>query len=711
MHNNDRRQNRPAAEQWRGLLAARPRLVLLAVVAAGGLQLARLAGAEQKPAASPDGRPSVEVRSDSAEASPASPSVQLVLDRTDVFVGDLFTLNVLVDGAEGLPQVDLGPCRGLRVHGPLNGRPTRDAETGTYVFTYHVLAVRQGRCWLGPVRVDVDGRTVQAPAKQLTVQAAHTDPAFRLQVRLSKTTCYVGEPLVLTVRWLVGLPLQTVKAVDLELPVLRDPNFDVFDPSVPPDKATAVGVPVSHTRVQARLTTESLDGRRFHVLAFEKFVRPRRAGRLTLAAATVLCTALEDTRGTNRLWNQYPSYFDNDFFEKDFVGPKRRLFAAAQPVVLDVRPLPERGRPPDFSGLVGRFRMDVSASPTEVPVGAPVTLQIRVSGTCPPECIQLPPLRQQTRLAADFEIPDQRSPGWVEGSAKVFVQTVRPRHAGVTEIPPLELTWFDPQSGQYGVCRSKPVPLKVVGERAVEAVDAEGPGSERLRDVASVRRDGLLTDGVGSHALANALRRLRRLAGPGLWWALALPVLVGLAVAVAPAVRRRRAADQDRRRAQRAFQRFRRELARLAAADEAAAGTNEVDAEPSTLRRPSSDTHFGDGPARDDGSARPTSGQAEAGRAAEPLDGRPVDQLHRLLRRYLTERLQLPRGATTFADLRPRLEKAGVEAGTVAELGRLLQRLEAARFGPPGWPSDGDEDLFRQAARAVDRLERALRAT
>src|SRR6516162_9933180 len=41
---------------------------------------------------------------------------------------------------------------------------------------------------------------------------------------------------------------------------------------------------------------------------------------------------------------------------------------------------PVAGRPADFSGLVGFFRISTSASPTEVRVEDPLTLTVRITG-------------------------------------------------------------------------------------------------------------------------------------------------------------------------------------------------------------------------------------------------------------------------------------------------------------------------------------------
>ncbi|MCP5112400.1 MAG: protein BatD, partial [bacterium] len=152
---------------------------------------------------------------------------------------------------------------------------------------------------------------------------------------------------------------------------------------------------------------------------------------------------------------------------ESFVVPSNSL-------ALTVAEVPAAGRPDNFSGLVGNYRMAVQATPTEVNVGDPITLTLRISGPEYLDAIELPPLTNQTALARDFKIPPERAAGVVKGSAKSFTQTIRAKHSDVIEIPPIELAYFDADSGSYKVARTAAVPLTVQGTRIVTARDAEG---------------------------------------------------------------------------------------------------------------------------------------------------------------------------------------------------------------------------------------------
>ena len=65
----------------------------------------------------------------------------------------------------------------------------------------------------------------------------------------------------------------------------------------------------------------------------------------------------------------------------------------AEAQAITVKPLPSAGRPAGFNGAVGRYTMQAKASPLEVTVGDPVTVNIQLSGQGAIESLNLPKLK------------------------------------------------------------------------------------------------------------------------------------------------------------------------------------------------------------------------------------------------------------------------------------------------------------------------------
>src|SRR5690606_34729625 len=109
---------------------------------------------------------------------------------------------------------------------------------------------------------------------------------------------------------------------------------------------------------------------------FRKAIVAREPGRVDLEPTVVSFRAI-------RASAQRPRSLFDDFFGDSFFGSKRgyeHLAIPSNPLSLEVLPLPEQGRPAEFTGLIGEFRFEAQAAPTEVSVGDPITLTIRVSG-------------------------------------------------------------------------------------------------------------------------------------------------------------------------------------------------------------------------------------------------------------------------------------------------------------------------------------------
>src|SRR3972149_5565899 len=93
--------------------------------------------------------------------------------------------------------------------------------------------------------------------------------------------------------------------------------------------------------------------------------------------------------------------------------------------------------------------------------GDPINLLIGIVGTGPMELVQAPPLAELPELTADFKVPNEPLAGFVEGERKVFSTTIRPRKAGVSQIPAIPFSYFDPQAEKFVTVRSQPISVHV----------------------------------------------------------------------------------------------------------------------------------------------------------------------------------------------------------------------------------------------------------
>ena len=156
----------------------------------------------------------------------------------------------------------------------------------------------------------------------------------------------------------------------------------------------------------------------------------------------------------------YPTALRRGFFGSREVARARKETARADAIVVTVKTPPEQGRPPDYTGSVGTYRMNVVARPTQIEQGKPVTLTITITGK-PLEGIAGPDLTRNAELASRFDFTTDELVGDVEKGHKIFRKAIFPRQPGEQTVPPLSWSFFDPDLERYTTLRSEPIAIQV----------------------------------------------------------------------------------------------------------------------------------------------------------------------------------------------------------------------------------------------------------
>ena len=124
----------------------------------------------------------------------------------------------------------------------------------------------------------------------------------------------------------------------------------------------------------------------YQVLTFRTAATPLKAGKLQLGPVKQ-GMVLRVRQKQNRR-SPFNNSFDGIFTRYQQVPVT--LEAKAQTIT--VKPLPTANKPASFNGAVGRYTMQAKASPLEVTVGDPVTLNIQISGQGAIDSLNLPKL-------------------------------------------------------------------------------------------------------------------------------------------------------------------------------------------------------------------------------------------------------------------------------------------------------------------------------
>jgi len=390
-------------------------------------------------------------------------SAQLSSER--VYVGERVTLEISVNGSrsaqiaedlsiDGFETEYLGGFpRSQSFTSIINGRMTQETFEGI-VYQYALVPLHSGMLSIPPISLQVQGKTYQTPPLVVRAVQASEDPNVKLILETDEQHPYVGQPITLSLT--LGLADGTFGADQIEfvLPAVKGP-FQVVPPEGSGGGAnqtfTILGQSVPY--VEGRTV---IDGTGFRTYSAQLHLVPRRNGHFSIGPATV--------RGRLQT-EQARSIFDRPRMRR-FVVPSGGLN-------IEVRQLPTEGKPTNFSGLIGRCAVYTQASPTEVNVGDPVELTVRVSAPLP-SAVDPPALNQQTDLTERFRVALEEGKTRLEPGARVFTYTLRAITDDVAQIPALELPYFDVDSGRYEIASSVPIPIRVRPTKVVTAADAEG---------------------------------------------------------------------------------------------------------------------------------------------------------------------------------------------------------------------------------------------
>lgn len=135
------------------------------------------------------------------------------------------------------------------------------------------------------------------------------------------------------------------------------------------------------------------------------------------------------------------------------------VYAVAKGLTVEVRDVPATGRPASYIGAIGRLDADVDLTPTTVKVGDPMTLSVRVHGQGTLANAFAPKLQEMPEIADKFKIYEATTESG-EGERR-FTYSLRPKKAGLTEFPPIELAYFDYDNEKYVTIKTSPIKIDV----------------------------------------------------------------------------------------------------------------------------------------------------------------------------------------------------------------------------------------------------------
>lgn len=401
------------------------------------------------------------------------------VDRTVVGVNQTFTLTVEISGDKansgGDPKIpDLsafavsmgssGTSQNIQL---INGKMTVSKS-----MTFTFMATTIGKFEIPPATIIFNGNTFSSKAIKIEIvqsSAPQRQPGQRgtrpspgtgaeeqidqeslfLHVTASKNKVYVNEPVILSYKIYTNVTVTQYGMSKL-------PNTAGF---------WVEEFPLGN---QPKTYEEIYKGRKYIVAEIRRVAMfPTDAGKKTISPMEIECSVRVQTRRR--------SIFDS-FFDDPFFGRSIRKVVNSQPVTIDVLPLPDEGKPSNFSGLVGNFNISASVDKKNVKTNDAISLKVKINGSgnvkmipnpvvdVPPDFEKYPPKESETI---------NRTETGVNGS-KIFEYVLIPRYPGKQTIKPVTFSYFDVNKRAYQYLRTPELVIDV--EKGDEEFISVGSG-------------------------------------------------------------------------------------------------------------------------------------------------------------------------------------------------------------------------------------------
>ena len=269
-----------------------------------------------------------------------------------------------------------------------------------------------------------------------------------IKLDVSKTTCYVGEPLVASYKLYTRLRSEST--------ITDAPSFNGFSVSdLDVNNNNSSGV-------------EKYNGRDYNVYTLRKVqLYPLQPGTITLDPVvsdnkvTFIKSDYADEQRGDMFFDMMQNFADATAPADAVI--QQHVTLKSKPVEIIVKPLPEENKPADFKGTVGNFTIMASLQKNNITTDDAGNLQLVIRGAGNIQLINAPKINWPKGMDGyDAKITDgiDKSAVPMRGS-KAFTYPFTVSAAGTYIIPPVSFSYFDPVVESYKTLSTEPLTVHV----------------------------------------------------------------------------------------------------------------------------------------------------------------------------------------------------------------------------------------------------------
>lgn len=194
---------------------------------------------------------------------------------------------------------------------------------------------------------------------------------------------------------------------------------------------------------QIELGQENIDGVMYYVAEFTKsYLFPQRSGQLTIEPMEIDCIVRK--RSNKQPQNIFEQFFGGGGYEDVVVKAKSKA------INIDVKALPEKDKPTNFSGAVGNFSLRAEISKEKLKANESINLKLTVAGKGNIKITDAPKITFPDGFETyDPKITESYNEGGSFSGTKTYDYLLIPRKPGEFVIKDLDFSYFDPEKKTY----------------------------------------------------------------------------------------------------------------------------------------------------------------------------------------------------------------------------------------------------------------------
>ena len=323
-------------------------------------------------------------------------------------------------------------------------------------YTYFLTPKLKGKITLDQAQITINGEVYKTTPITIEVTEAVekpndpnnidyiTDENIKLVAEISNSNPYLNEGISVVYKLYFRNPISISDVQELESPSYGDFWSHLIK----------IG--------QVRVNTKGVyNGEPYNEVVWRKVVLyPQKTGKLNIEPLTL---NLSLSVPSNR----------RDLFGRRILTPGQKTITAGRRVI-DVKSLPEKNKPPGFTGAVGQFDFDVILDKDALKASESFQATLKVKGNGNLKLFNLPKINVPNTLEVyepehteNVKINLSGMDGTIEDA-----YTIVPQYQGKYPIPPVQFSYFDPKTKNYKSVRSQDLLVDVF----------EGPVAGNSRD-------------------------------------------------------------------------------------------------------------------------------------------------------------------------------------------------------------------------------------